>query len=144
MSMEYNKSPVSLREGSVFLDGVEVMDCVKCEITVTPDVWTGKQLGERTDSSRWLGAKITGNMTRRRSTPWLKDKITEYLKTGATPEFTITGIMDDKNSDYYKDHGKDTVTAVGVVLTGDIPLTRLDSAGEIVDDAITFNAKDIV
>ena len=30
------------------------------------------------------------------------------------------------------------------VLTGDIPLTALDSAGEVVDDAISFNAKDIV
>ena len=28
MSMEYNKSPISLREGKVTLDGVEVMDSV--------------------------------------------------------------------------------------------------------------------
>ena len=52
--------------------------------------------------------------------------------------------MNDENSDYYKDNGNDTVTCVGCVLTGDIPLTALDSAGEVVDDAISFNAKDIV
>ena len=57
---------------------------------------------------------------------------------------TIQGIMNDENSDYYKDNGNDTVTCVGCVLTGDIPLTALDSAGEVVDDAISFNAKDIV
>lgn len=143
-TMTYNRNPISLREGKVFLDGVEILDGIKCEITFTPDVWTGKQLGDRSNSSRWLGYAITGNITRRRSTPWLEEKIKEYMKTGITPEMTIQGVMNDKNSDYYKEHGVDTVTVVGCVLTGDLPLTRLDSSGEIVDDAITFNAKDIV
>lgn len=28
MIQEYNKSPISLREGKVFIDGIEVMDSV--------------------------------------------------------------------------------------------------------------------
>lgn len=143
-AMEYNKSPISLREGKVMLDGVVVADAIKCEIKFTPDVWSGKQLGERTDSSRWLGGKITGNITRRRSTPFLKEKITEYLKSGKTPEMTIQGIMNDPNSDYVADYGSDIVTAVGCVLTGDLNLTNLDSGGEVVEDSIGFNAKSIV
>ena len=142
--MQYNKSPISLKEGKAFIDGVEVLDSVVCQITFTPDVWTGKQLGERTDSSRWLGYAITGNITRRRSTNWLETKIREYKQSGKTPELTIQGIMNDENSDYYKAHGANTVTAVGCVLTGDLPLTRLDSNGEVVDDQISFNAKGIV
>ena len=142
--MEYNKNPISLREGHVFIDGVEVADSVACNIKFTPDVWSGKQLGERTNSSRWLGYNITGSITRRRSTNWLATKIAEYRKTGATPELKIQGIMDDENSDYYAAHGTDTVTCVGCVLTGDLPLTALDSGGEVVDDVIAFNAKDIV
>ncbi len=144
MSMEYNKSPISLREGKVMLDGLVVADCVKCEIKFTPDVWSGKQLGERTPSSRWLGAKITGTITRRRTTPFLKEKIKEYLKSGKTPEMTIQGIMNDTNSDYYESHGSDVVTAVGCVLTGDLTLTSLDSNGEILDDNIAFNVKNLV
>lgn len=144
MSMEYNKSPISLREGKVFIDGVEVMDSVKCDIHFTPETWSGKQLGEQSNSTRWLGYAISGSITRRRSTPWLKEAIKKYTKTKATPEFTIQGIMDDANSDYYAAHGSDTVTAVGCVLTGDLPLTSLDSAGEIVDDNIAFSAKEIV
>lgn len=144
MSMEYNKSPISLREGKVFIDGIEVLDSVKCEIKFTPDVWTGKQIGERSNSSRWLGYNITGSITRRRSTNWLDDIIKKYITSGATPEFTIQGIMNDENSDYYESNGSYTVTAVGCVLTGDLPLTELDSGGDIVDDAISFNAKDIV
>ena len=30
--MQYNKNPISLREGKVFIDGIEVLDSIKCEI----------------------------------------------------------------------------------------------------------------
>lgn len=142
--MEYNKSPISLREGRITIDGLVVADGIKCEIKFTPDVWSGRQLGERSPSSRWLGYAITGTITRRRSTPFLKDKIKEYQSSGETPEMTIQGIMDDPASDYYKDYGTDVVTAVGCVLTGDLPLTALDSGGNVVEDAISFNAKDVI
>ena len=72
-------------------------------------------------STRWVGATITGSMTRRRTNNWLKTKIKEYQATKATPEFVIQGIMDDANSDYYAAHGSDVVTCVGCVLTGDLP-----------------------
>jgi hypothetical protein len=142
--MEYNKSPISLKEGKVFIDGVEVLDAVVCKITFTPNVWNGKIVGERSNSARWLGYDITGNITRRRSTNWLETKIREYLTSGKTPELTIQGVMNDENSDYYESHGSNTITAVGCVLTGDLPLTALDSNGEVVDDNIAFHAKDIV
>lgn len=142
--MQYNKNPISLREGKVFLDGVEVLDSVACTINFTPDVWTGKQLGERTNSSRWLGYNITGSITRRRSTNWLAEKIKEYRASGATPELKIQGVMNDENSDYYAAHGTNIVTCVGCVMTGDLSLTSLDSGGEVLDDVIAFNAKDIV
>ena len=144
MVNEHNKSPISMREGKVFIDGLEVMDSVKCEIKFTPDTWTGKQLGEKTPSTRWMGYTITGSITRRRSTPWLRDVIKKYIATGRTPEFKIQGLMNDEGSDYYAAHGSDTVTAVGCVLTGDLNLSNLDSGGEIVDDVIAFNAKDVV
>jgi len=144
MINEYNKSPISMREGKVFFDGVEVMDSVKCNIHFTPDVWSGKTLGELSPSRRWLGYDIQGSITRRRSTPFLKQKINEYLTTGKTPEIKIQGLMNDANSDYYKDFGTDTVTAVGCVITGDLTLTDLDSGGEIVDEVINFGAKGIV
>ncbi len=142
--MDYNKSPMSLREGKIFIDGVEVCDSIKCEIKATPEVWTGKTLGEITPSSRWLGMTISGTITRRRSNSWLKDAVQKHLKDKSTPEFTIQGIMDDKNSDYFKECGTLTVTCVGCVLTGDLNLINLDSNGDVADDAISFNAKDIV
>lgn len=144
MIQEYNKSPISLREGKVFLDGVEVMDSLTCTIDLVPEVWSGRQIGDKTPSRRWLGYDITGSITRRRSTPWLKELIMKYIQTGRTPEFTIQGVMNDTNSDYYDQHGSDAITCVGCIITGDIPLTRLDSNGEVVDDVINFGAKNIV
>lgn len=143
-TMQYNKNPISLREGKAFIDGVEVLDGIKLEIKFKPDVWTGRQLGERTPSSRWLGCEITGTMTRRRSTPWLREAIQRYNKTKGTPEFTIQGIMNDKNSDYYAANGAEIITCIGCVLTGDLNLINLDSGGDVVDDNIAFNIKDIV
>lgn len=142
--MQYNKNPISLREGKVFIDGVEVLDSIKCEIKFTPDVWTGRQLGERTPSSRWLGCEITGTITRRRSTPWLREAIQKYNKTKGTPEFVIQGLMNDTNSDYYDDNGAEIITCVGCVLTGDLNLINLDSGGNVVEDSIAFSAKDIM
>jgi len=144
MVNEHNTSPINIRKGKVILDGVEIMDGVSCTINFIPDVWSARQLDDKTPSRRWLGYDITGNFTRRRSTPWLKEKIKEYIRTGRTPELTIQGYMDDNGSDFYAEHGADLVTCVGAVLTGDLPLTRLDSNGDIVDDVINFGAKDIV
>lgn len=139
--LQYHKNPISLREGKVFLDGYEIFDAVKCEIKFTPEVWTGKQLGDRSDSSRWLGYSITGNITRRRTTTWTKDLIQGYIDTGVTPELTIQGIADDQGSEYYADNGSDTVTLVGCVPTGDLTLLLLDAGGQILDDSFGFNAK---
>lgn len=141
---DYNKKPIVLTEGKVFIDGEEIFDCVKCEIKFTPETYTGKVLGERSPSTRWKGFTITGTITRRRSTPFLKEIVQRYQKDGVEPEFTIQGVMDDKGSDYYRDYGSDTIMAVGCIFTGDIILTSLDSSGDVVDDSISFNAKDII
>ena len=34
-----NKKPLSLKEGSVYLDGKQVMDSVSLKITFKPSVW---------------------------------------------------------------------------------------------------------
>jgi len=144
MVNEHNQSPISLREGKVFMDGVEVLDSVSCTVTFVPDVYSGRTLGRKGTDRRWIGHDITGTITRRRSTPWLKEAIKRYLETGRTPEFTIQGLMNDKGSDYYERYGSDMVTVLGCVLTGDLPLTMLDSGGDVANETINFGGKEIV
>ncbi|MGN0621135.1 MAG: phage tail tube protein [Porcipelethomonas sp.] len=141
---KYNHDPVMMTEGKMILDGVTVSDGVKCEIKFTPDVYTGKVLGEKTPSSRWKGYTISVSVTRRRETPWAKDIIKKYIATGETPEFTIQGIMDDTGSDYYRKYGSDSVTVVGCVPTGDITLLGIDADGSELNDTITFNGKNVI
>lgn len=145
MEERYNESPIALSEGKVFIEGIEAYNHVKFELKFTPKVWSGTKLGDRTPSSRWMGATISGSITHRIATPWLEDTLQKYLETGITPEFTITGIMDDKGSDYYREFGSKTVTALGRVLTGDITLMSLDAGSDGVrEDTINFNAKAVV
>lgn len=43
--MSENIKPVSLTEGHIYIDGVEVMDAVKCTIRFVPKVWSGTMVG---------------------------------------------------------------------------------------------------
>lgn len=140
MSERYNKSPMSLRQGHILINGDEVSDGVACDIVFTPDTFDVKQLGDYGTSQKWLGHDVTGTIKRWRATDEIIQMIMQYLETGRTPEFNLTGIMDDKGSDYYETYGEITYTALGCVLTGDLPLITLDATGGIVEDELTFHA----
>lgn len=138
-----NRKHVMVSEGYCFVNGKRIYDAVKFKLTFTPRVSSARVLGSTTPDSRWRGYDITAEMTRRRATNWAKEAVQEYIKSGITPEFTLSGVMDDKDSDYYASFGKETVTAVGCVLTSAINLLELDADGEYLDDALTFNVKDV-
>ena len=142
--MDYNVRPISIRDGKIIIDGVEAADSVSASGVFTPDICSGKQLRAQSNSTRWLGYNITVARTRHRSNPGIKDVIKKYKDTGKTPEITIQGIMCDGDSDFFDKYGNDVCTFVGCVPTGAMPLTALDSNGDIVTDSLTFNARDFI
>lgn len=139
-----DRDRMSLREGKAFIDGVEILDMLKLELFFSPEVVESRSVGQKGVSRRYIGHDITGSITEFKSTPWIKDIIKRYKSTGETPKFTLQGIQDDKNSDYGRTYGRDKVTVVGVVLTGDLPLLMLDSEGELVQNEIEFGAYDVM
>lgn len=139
-----NKRPLSARDGKVYIDGDLVADACKFQILFTPSVWEGKSLSEKGTNRRYTGFDITGTISQWKTTPFWKRKIMEYIETGRTPEMTMTGVNDDENSDYYDINGTDTITAVGCVLTGDIPLMDLDTDGDVVKEELSFGAKRVI
>ena len=141
--MSENKKPLSLEEGKIFIDGVEVIDAAKLTILYQPKVWSGKMLGDKGTNRRWLGRDITGTFDEYRTTPRFNNIVAKYENDGITPELTIQGIRVDKDSDYYELSGSESVTLTGCVLTGDITLLSLDTDGEVVKDSISFGAKHI-
>ena len=128
--MSENKKPLSLEEGKIFIDGVEVIDAAKLTILYQPKVWSGKMLGDKGTNRRWLGRDITGTLDEYRTTPRFNNIVAKYENDGITPELTIQGVRVDKDSDYYE-------------LSGDITLLSLDTDGEVVKDSISFGAKHI-
>jgi len=142
--MAVNKNGISIREGTIYLDGKKVAEAASLTINYQPEVVTHRVLGEKGVNRRWIGRDITGSMTEWKSTKWLTEKIQAYEKSGATPELKIQGYRVDKNSDFYKNTKKaETVTLTGVVLTGDLPLMALDTQGELVQQTVNFGAKDL-
>lgn len=139
-----DRNRMSLREGRAYLDGELVMDLVKLDLIFTPEVAESRAVGQRGKSRRWLGYDITGTLTEYRSTPWLKEKIKDYINTGATPKFTFVGMQDDPESDYGKAFGKDVITVENSVITSDIPLLSLDSEGEHVQTEIEIGGSDVI
>ena len=143
-SNRVNSSPLSAREGKVYIDGELVADTCKFKVVFKPDVWSGKQLGKMGTSRRWVGYDIEVTIEQWKTTKRYRAIINEYLKSGKTPEMKITGIQTDKNSDFYDACGKETVTCVGCVPTGDISLIDCDTDGDVVKESITLGAYDIV
>lgn len=145
IQQRYNRSPILIREGKAYLDGIEVLDGIKLNIKFTPVMHTFTPIGDEIQSSHWSGGKITGSLTRYRSNKFLIIKIKEYMETGKTPEFQFFGLVHDKNSDYCNDgQGSIPVQAVGCVMTGDIPLLALDTKGQFMEDDINFNIKNVI
>lgn len=133
--------PINVRDGSVYIDKVKVLDAVKLTMKFTPEVQTFKTLRQKGTSRRWAGHDITGEFSEYKSTRWLDDKIDEYMTKGITPVMEIQGIRDDADSDYFDNYGKgETVTVTGAVLTGDLPLMELDTGGELVQNSVSFGA----
>lgn len=82
--MDFNTRPINIRMGKIVIDGIEVADSVSATGTFTPDTWSGKQLGDYSNSTRWLGYNITVSLSEHRSTPWIKDMIKKYQATHKT------------------------------------------------------------
>lgn len=140
-----NRQHISVREGSAYIDGTKVMDLCTFTVTVTPEVATSKRVGYKGTDRRWLGYDVSVNLTEYRATSWLAKLVNNYKKTGKTPEITLQGTRNDKNSEYYSTTKKaETVTVKGAVPTGDITLLNLDTSGDFAQDNIAFGANDFV
>lgn len=89
-----NRSPLSAREGKVYLDGVLIADTCKFQVVFKPDVWSGKQLSEPGTNRRWIGYDIEVTIEEWKTTRRYRNMIDSYLKDGKTPEFDYSGSSD--------------------------------------------------
>lgn len=144
MASRVNTSPLSAREGKVYVDGTLVADSCVFKVVFKPDVWEGKQLGRKGTNRRWIGYDIEVTIEQWKTNRFYRKKIDEYIKNGVTPELKIQGIQEDPNSDFYDLNGAEQVTCVGCVPKDDINLIDCDTEGDVVKESITLGAYDIV
>ena len=117
------------------------MEASKLSVKYKPEVGEYKSLKDKGTNRRWIGRDVTVDIEEYRSTSWLLDVAKEYEENGTTPEFTVQGQREDKDSDYYSEVGTETVTCTGCVITSDIPLLDLDTGGDFVKDTFSMGAK---
>lgn len=141
--MGENRHAISLRNGTVTIDGVMVMEASKMTVRYKPEVGSYKSLRDKGTNRRWIGRDIELTIEEYRSTPWLLEKVKEYENNGTTPEMKVQGQREDKDSDYYNIVGIETVTCTGCVITSDIPIFDLDTGGDFVKDSFTMGVKNI-
>lgn len=144
MGERVNTSPLSAREGKVYIDGVLVADTCKFAVKWKPTVWSGKQLSEQGTNRRWIGYDIELTIEQWKTTRMYRQMVDRYIDTGKTPEFTFQGIQEDKNCDFYEKNGAEEITCLGCVLTSEVNLIDMDTDGEVVKETATFGAKKIV
>lgn len=141
--MGENRHAISLRNGTVTIDGVMVMEASKMTVRYKPEIGSYKSLRDKGTNRRWIGRDIELTIEEYRSTPWLLEKVKEYENNGTTPEMKVQGQREDKDSDYYNIVGIETVTCTGCVITSDIPIFDLDTGGDFVKDSFTMGVKNI-
>lgn len=141
--MGENRHAISLRNGTVTIDGLMVMEASKMTVRYKPEVGSYKSLRDKGTNRRWIGRDIELTIEEYRSTPWLLEKVKEYENDGTTPEMKVQGQREDKDSDYYNIVGIETVTCTGCVITSDIPIFDLDTGGDFVKDSFTMGVKNI-
>ncbi|MGN0332172.1 MAG: phage tail tube protein [Lachnospiraceae bacterium] len=142
--MEENRRHISLRQGKVARDGEVMLDTCKIDITYKVEVSETKSLGEMGTNRKWIGRDVEVVVEEYRANDNAKKMIEDFESTGKTPEYTIQGIRDDHDSDYYDKYQKDeVVTVTGCVPKGDISALNLDMDGDVVKDTITYGGKKI-
>lgn len=142
--MEENRRHISLRQGKVAWDGEVLLDACKIDITYKVEVSETKALGETGTNRKWIGRDIEVTLEEYRSSDRTKQIIENFEATGKTPEFSVQGIRNDTDSDYYDNYKKgEVVTVTGCVPKGDISVLALDMDGDVAKDTITLGGKKI-
>ena len=141
--MGETRHAISLRDGTVSVDGRILLEASKLSVKYKPELATYKSLRDKGVNRRYVGRDVTVDLEEYRSTSWLLDVAKQYEEKGTTPEFVVQGQREDKDSDYYATVGTETVTCTGCVITGDIPLMDLDTGGEFVKDTVSMGAKNV-
>ncbi len=128
---------ISAKEGRYFIDGEEVLNGIKLELTVEKQKVEVKRLGKRMIGHRSIGLKATGTMTEYHATSKFAEMLQRYKDTGEDVYLNGVAILDDKASG----RGKEKIALVGINIDS-AKLISLDAEGELIKDELAFTVED--
>lgn len=136
--MSYNsKDTISAKEGRFFLNGVEMLNNVKLELTVEKDKVEIKRLGHRMTGHKTIGLGASGTMTEYHATSNLGILIQQYKDTGEDVYLDGIAVLEDKSSG----RGIERITITGINFDSAV-IVNLDAEGEVIQDEAPFTIED--
>lgn len=136
-----SKDSISMKAGRVFISGEEKTNTVSANIVFAINTAEVATLGNRGMGDKQISYKITGTLNEYKATKWLYDYCKAFQNGENLEPFDIQGVVEDKQSYYYRENGTDRITVKGCILTGDIPIFNMDAEGEVARDEISFTAE---
>ena len=139
MSYLLAKDTVNGAEGKVFItvDGrnIEVAGMKNIQTGVDVQTQDMRVVGTRKVQQKPNGAKLTGKGNLYYGTPLFTDMVLQYVNTGVMPTFDIQ----ITNSDPTTSVGAQSMAYYGCVLTGEIPLSILNSEESMLSYDFNFS-----
>lgn len=132
------KDTISAREGRLYLDGVEVANCIKFEIKSVLKTVKAPILNKRIEGERVIGMETPeGKITSYRATSQFPKMIQQYKDTGQVAYFELMGVRDDISAN----RGVERIT-VSDCFIKEAVLMNFDAEGDLVKDEIPFACSD--
>ena len=80
--MGENRHAISLRDGTVSVDGRILLEASKLSVKYKPELATYKSLRDKGVNRRYVGRDVTVDLEEYRSTSWLLDVAKQYEEKG--------------------------------------------------------------
>jgi hypothetical protein len=136
--MGYNsKDTISAKEGRFFLNGVEMLNHIKLELTVEKDKVEIKRLGKRMTGHKTIGMSASGTMTEYHATSNIGILLQQYKDTGEDVYLDGIVVLDDKSSS----RGIERITLIGINFDSAV-IANIDAKGDVIQDEIPFTIED--
>ena len=132
-----SQDTISAKEGRLFLDGIEMFNCVKLELTVEKDKAEIKRLGVRMTGHKTTGMSASGTMTEYHATSNVGLLFQKYKDTGEDIYLDGTAVVDDKSSG----RGTERIALTGINFDS-VTIINIDAEGDVIQDELPFTIED--
>lgn len=132
------KDVVNAQEGMVFLiiDGQRYkwMNVIDIEVKANPNSGEIKSVGKRQIGKRNTTVSVEGKMTAHWVDSSVQNMVLQLIADGKETFFDVQGVNDDPSSNT----GRNVYLFPDCVLDGEVPLFKLDTGSDFLDEEISF------